>query len=186
MRSLVSKPIGYVGAFFACIVMALTTGCASGGFKLTRQYAGFVNKQMIIIRIVLYILTSIVFAATLLIDMVIFNTMDFWEGRVSAGDYNFNQGEKTFHVRHEVMPGTGLKRSTIQVYGKDKNLLQTVLLNQTADGGIEYFLDGKLRGKARDLGGLPVVASYDADGRLVSDKLIMTEVSLPAMRMAGR
>lgn len=53
----------------------LATGCASGGFKLTRQYAQFVNRQQLILRIVLYILTSIVFAATLLIDAVIFNTM---------------------------------------------------------------------------------------------------------------
>ena len=51
------------------------------------------------------------FAITLLVDMVIFNTMDFWEGRVSAGEYNYQSGDKTFYVRHEILPGTKLKRS---------------------------------------------------------------------------
>src|SRR5688572_8030721 len=89
----------------ACFTMALTSGCASGGFKLTRQYARWVNSQNIILRIVLYILTFIVFAVTLLIDAVVFNTIDFWEGKVSEGTYDFKDGDKVYQVRHEFLPG---------------------------------------------------------------------------------
>ena len=112
---MISKLLFYLSSLSASAIMALTTGCASGGFKLTRQYAGFVNRQPTILRIIIYLLTGIVFAVTMLIDMVIFNTIDFWEGRVSAGSYEFKKGDKTFHVRHEFMPGTILKRSTIRV-----------------------------------------------------------------------
>ncbi len=75
-----SKTLFYIGSFLACTIMAITAGCASGGFKLTRKYASWLNSNNIIIRIILYILTSVVFAVTILIDMVIFNTIDFWEG----------------------------------------------------------------------------------------------------------
>ena len=56
----------YAILIFSVSILSVTqVGCASGGFKLTRQYARFVNKQQIIIRIVLYILTAVVFLATL-------------------------------------------------------------------------------------------------------------------------
>lgn len=186
MITILSRPLGYAGAFLASILMALTTGCASGGFKLTRTYAQFVNRQMIIIRIVLYILTSIVFAVTMMIDLVIFNTIDFWEGRVSAGEYNFTKGEQTFHARHEVVPATQLKRSTIQIFDKQKTLQQTVVLQETTGGEVELFVDGKLRTKVRDLAGLPMMAMYDATGTLQSDKLILVETSVPVLHLAAK
>ena len=172
MRTWISRFIGYTGALAACGFMALSTGCASGGFQLTRKYAGFVNKQHIIIRIVLYLLTGIVYAVTLLIDMVIFNTIDFWEGRVSAGEYNFKQGERTFHVRHEVLPGSTLKKSTIQVLNKDQSLAQTVILQQTLSGEIELHVDGVLRSKVRDIHSLPVATIYSAKGAFVAENMV--------------
>lgn len=153
--------------------MALTTGCASGGFKLTRQYARFVNRQMIIIRIVLYLLTAIVFAATLLIDMVIFNTLDFWQGKVSEGTYDFKSGDKTYHVRHEILPETLLKRSTIQVLGQNQQLLQQTVLQETAVGEIEMLVDGELRTRVRDISGVPVASIFDAKGRFVEDQFVL-------------
>jgi hypothetical protein len=175
MQVSVMRRLGYLGSVIACFFMALSVGCASGGFKLTRQYAGFVNKQDLIIRIVLYILTGVVFAATMLIDMVFFNTMDFWEGRVSAGDYMFNQGEKTYHAHHEVLPESNLKRSTIEVFSAEKKLLQTVMLQETKAGEIEFYVDGKLRTKVRDISNLPIASIYDAKGKLVSEELALVK-----------
>ena len=100
MSKIWMKPSFYLSSFAACAIMALTAGCASGGFKLTRQYARWVNSQNIILRIVIYILTSVVFAVTMLIDFVIFNTLDFWNGTVAAGSYEFKDGDKLFQERN--------------------------------------------------------------------------------------
>jgi len=186
MLHLMTKVAGYAGAFLASLVVAFSVGCASGGFKLTREYARFVNKQHIIVRIIIYLLTTIVFAVTLLVDMVIFNTMDFWQGRVSAGEFKFSEGEKTFHVRHEILPGAPLKRSTIEVFNPEKSLLQTVVLQETTGGEIELFVDGVLRGKVRDLEGLPLASVYDAKGEWQNDRMILGEALTPALKSASR
>lgn len=171
MQGCSNKLFSYPLAFIACSMMALTSGCASGGYKLTRQYAGWVNSQSLIIRIILYILTAVVFAVTLLIDAVIFNTMDFWEGRVSAGDYEFKEGGKTYQAHHEIK-SDGLKKSTIRVFGADGKLKQNVVLAQTVEGQIEMFVDGKLRTRVRDLTSTPIASIFDANGKLVEDSPI--------------
>src|SRR5437868_3204834 len=145
MRKFTIKPFSYMCTFIACFVMVLTSGCASGGFKLTRQYAQWVNSQMIILRIVLYLLTGIVFFVTLLIDLVVNNTMDFWDGRVSSGTYEFKKDGKIYVARHEYMPETRLRRSTIHVSDSDGRQLQEVVLSETPAGSIEMFVDGKLK-----------------------------------------
>ena len=76
-------------------VTGLNSGCASGGFQLTRSFAGWVNSQNVVLRVILYILTAVIFAVTLLIDLLINNTIDFWDGKVSAGTYNFSKDEET-------------------------------------------------------------------------------------------
>ncbi len=160
-------------SLLACSIMAMTSGCASGGFKLTRQYASWVNSQNIILRIVLYILTSIVFAVTMLIDLVIFNTMDFWEGRVSAGSYNFKEGDKTYFVEHKFMPGTKLRHSTIQVEDKNHIRLQEVVLNETPSGEIELIVDGKIRSRVRNISSLPIASVFNDHGLLIEEKVLL-------------
>lgn len=128
-----------------------TAGCASGGYKLTRQYAGFVNRQPLILRIVLYILTSIVFAATLLIDSVIFNTMDFWEGRVSQGTFEFQKDGKSYVAQHSYLPGTRLRQSHIQVFQTGGKMIQDVVLRETTDHAVEVFVDGRLIERVTEL-----------------------------------
>jgi hypothetical protein len=175
------NPISYLTAFVACSIMALTAGCASGGFKLTRQYAGWVNSQQLIIRIILYILTGVVFAVTLLIDLVVFNTMDFWEGRVSAGDYHFKKEDRVFHVRHEFQPGEGkLKLSTIRVMDLNEKLLQEVVLKQLASGEIEMFVDGKIRARVQDVNDAPVALAFDKDGKIAGRHLVPLAQSIAA------
>lgn len=177
----------YVASFIACGLMALTTGCASGGYKLTRTYARWVNKQNVILRIIIYLLTSIVFAVTFLIDSVVFNTMDFWQGTVSGGNFDFQDGDRNYHASHEVMPGTQLKRSTITVTDKDKKLLQTVVLKETLTGEIELYVDGNLRTKVRDIASLPIATYYDASGKMLDEKaLFFTSPDLKTQKVASR
>lgn len=172
MQSFWSKSLFYFGSLAACSVLALTTGCASGGFKLTRQYARWVNSQNIILRIVLYILTSVVFAVTMLIDVVVFNTIDFWEGKVSEGTYEFKEGTKTYFVRHEILPETKLKRSTIQVFDANRVRLQEVVLHETPSKEVELIVDGKVRTRASDISKIPVVSIFDERGSLVESKYL--------------
>lgn len=167
MAKLGSKFLFYLGACTASLLMIFNTGCASGGFKLTRQYAGFVNRQSLIIRIILYIFTSVVFAITMLVDMVFFNTMDFWEGRVSQGTYEFNSGDKKFVAKHEILPGQNLKRSTIDVYSKSGDKLQTVILRETAQNQIEVLVDGQMRMRVDHIRDVPVASHFDAQGSLL-------------------
>ncbi|MGE3683879.1 MAG: hypothetical protein AB7G93_19340 [Bdellovibrionales bacterium] len=183
MQTRGSKWLFYTTSFLACFMMSLTTGCASGGFKLTRQYARFVNRQMIVVRVILYLLTGVIFAATLLIDMVIFNTMDFWEGRVSAGSYEFKSGDKTYHAHHEVVPGTQLKRSTLHVFDKNKKRLQEVILSETPGGEIEMNVDGQLRARVRDISALPVASLFDGEGSFMGEKVVPVDPSLSLKNM---
>ncbi|HWU42875.1 MAG TPA: DUF3332 family protein [Bdellovibrio sp.] len=180
MQSFWSKKLFYLGSFAACGVMALSTGCASGGFKLTREYAQWVNSKTLILRIVLYLLTFVVFAVTLLIDMVIFNTMDFWDGKVSQGTYEFKDGNKTFYVKHEFLPETGLKQSTIDVKDEQARLLQNVVLKETPNHEVELYVDGQLRSRVRDIHSLPVANIYNEKGQLVKEDvgLVMPSVAL--------
>lgn len=180
-----SQRLGYFSSFAACFIMALTAGCASGGFKLTRQYAGFVNKQTLIIRVVLYILTFVVFAVTMLVDTVVFNSIDFWEGRVSAGDYQFQSGDKTFHAHHEILPGSGLKRSTIKVFDQDQKLVQEVVLRETQSGEVEMTVDGQLRAHVRDISTLAVASIFDARGNLVKKTIVPTDGSIAPKRLVA-
>lgn len=166
-----SNKLFYVASLAACSMMALSTGCASGGFKLTREYARWVNSKNIILRIVLYILTGVVFAVTLLIDMVLFNTIDFWEGKVSAGDYQFKDQDKTYVVKHEFLNGTDRKQSTIQIFNDEKALLQKVVLTQTEKGEIELYVDGKLKTRVSDIHSLPVASFFNDEGKLVKQDL---------------
>ncbi len=163
------KKVFFPSALFACFAIGLTTGCASGGFKLTRQYASFVNRQDIIIRVVLYLLTGIIFAVTLWVDFVIFNTVDFWEGRVSQGTYDFKKDGKIYVAHHEFMGGGTLRRSTLQAFGSDGKQIQKVVLQETTDGQIEMFVDGKIRARVHNLSSLPVASIFNGSGQPQSE-----------------
>lgn len=171
MTKLLSKSLFWFGSAWACLLMAFSSGCASGGYKLTRQYARWLNSNHIIIRIVLYLLTAVVFAVTLLIDAVVFNTMDFWKGTVSSGTYEFEQHDKKYFVQHEVLPGSNLKRSTIKIFS-DKTQLQELVLNETTAGDIELFVDGKLKSRVSHISAIPVATVFDNEGQKIEEKFI--------------
>lgn len=172
MKSFIMQRFSWASAFAACFVLAFTSGCASGGFKLTRQYAKWVNSQGTVLRVVLYILTSVVFAVTLLIDLAINNTVDFWDGKVSAGTYRFEKDGKNYVLNHEVLPGEKLRKSTIQIFDGANGLVQELVLRETPHGEIEMYLDGKLRTKVRRISEIPIASFYDPEGKLIREELV--------------
>jgi hypothetical protein len=168
-------------AIYAAVTGGILSSCASGGFKLTRQIAQMVNSQQLIVRVIIYILAgALIFGITLLIDMVIFNTMDFWEGRVSANTYEFEKDGKTFVAHHRYQEGTQLKESHLQVFDADKKLLQDVIIRETAALEVELFVDGVLKAKAQDLMSLPKIISYNDSGN--TEILLASTFSLIASR----
>lgn len=185
MRQALSRPAFFLASFAACGVMALSTGCASGGFKLTRQLAGWVNSQQIIIRIIIYILVgAIAFGVTMLIDLVVFNTMDFWEGRVSQGDYLFKQGERQYHVKHEILPESQLRRSTIVIKDLDGKTLETQVIAENAAGEIEMSVNGVKKVAVRDIKALPTAQFFNERGEVASEKNVLATMPLSAMQFA--
>lgn len=175
-----TKAIVVVTGFWAAMVMTLTSGCASGGFKLTRQYAGFVNRQQIIVRIILYILTMVVFAVTVLVDMVIFNTMDFWDGKVSQGTFNFKGDNKTYFVEHKYLDN-GLRQSTIVAEDDTSKIKHTVVLQEKADKMIDVLEDGVLKAQVSDLSFLPKI-TYFNKGKPTRPELVQFDDRLMAAK----
>lgn len=166
----VFSSLGLSAAVIASAILATTSGCVSGGFKLTREYARWVNSKNIVLRVVLYILTFVVFAVTMIIDTVVFNTIDFWEGRVSQGNYEFQKDGKTFFVKHEVAPATGLRQSTIRIVNSKSQLLQEVLLLETANQKVQLFVDRRLRTEVSDIHSLPMLTNLTAKGKVESSQ----------------
>lgn len=178
--------IGYLGALISCAIISTTVGCASGGFQLTRQFARWVNSQQIILRIIIYIVTIPIFGITMLIDSVVFNTMDFWNGRVSQGDFQFQEGEKTFHVQHRFEPATGLRQSTIEVAEAGKHI-QTILIRELSSEKIEMLVDGTRRALVNDIQSLPQISQFDANGNLAKDvPFWLAGWNLPVRYLAGK
>lgn len=164
----------YMSSFFACAILSLQTGCASGGFQVTRSYSRWLNTNGVILRVILYILTSVVFVVTLTLDAVIFNTIDFWKGQISKGDFEFKEGGKTYFVHHEIQEGTQLRKSTISFIENGQNKIITIAENQ--QGEIELFIDGHLSAQVRDLHSSPVATFFTADGRI---EKIVSNMTLP-------
>jgi predicted methyltransferase MtxX (methanogen marker protein 4) len=125
----------------------------------------------------LYLITGVIFAVTMLVDLVYNNTMDFWEGRVSQGIFEFNKDGKTFVANHEILPGN-LKRSTIDVKNKENQLLQKVVIQQLASGEIEVVVDGTTRARVRDILSLPIASMFNSEGRLIEEKVLLFDVPM--------
>ena len=145
LKKFVLLPILVVGTSAISLV-----GCASGGFKLTRQYARFINKQTLIVRVILYILLGVGFAVTLAVDGLIFNTIDFWEGRVSASDHVFENEDHIYHVQHRLQDG--LRETQIRVSDNDTDLvISRITLRETKNGVIQILEDGVVRAEVSEI-----------------------------------
>ena len=151
----------------AFLGLGFSTGCASGGYKITRGFSSWVNKQNLIIRIVLYIFLMPVWAITLLIDAVVFNTMDFWEGRVSQGTYNFEGNGKQYWVQHEFQADSKLRKTTIRTMDLEDQKVREIVISENSDQSIEVYIDGQLRRKASGIKGFALVSDYDSQGSLL-------------------
>ena len=146
------------------VLTAFTTACASGGYRLTRRYSSFVNHQNVVLRVIVYILTFPVFGVTLLIDGVINNTVDFWEGRVAQGTFRYESGGRTFVAQHAT-GADSLKSSHIETFGADHVKLQDVGLTQTSATNIEVWVDGVFKHRVSDIHAMPQLASFTGQGQ---------------------
>ncbi len=168
------------------LVSCFSTGCASGGFKWTRKYATFVNQQQIILRVVLYILTGIVFAVAMLVDLVVFNTMDFWEGRVSANDYTFEKDGVTYLVKHSYEGEQKLRNTKIRIFKKHAPTAgapdATIEIAETDKKTVNVLENGILKATVESIYDLPQLVSYE-NGKEISRKTLSFEG--PAKQIAA-
>lgn len=150
------------------ILTSISSGCMSGGFKWTRKYSQFVNSTHIVLRIVLYVLTFPIYVVTQLVDVVIFNTMDFWSGRVSSGTYHFKKDQHTYVVHHGYQdPAKTLRNSQIEIWSNNQ-LLETTVIAENIEGEIVVTKNDILTLRASQLSSLPMVHFYSLDGSQVN------------------
>ena len=167
-------------ATWSALVLSQLSGCASGGFKMTRSYARWVNSTPIILRIVLYLLTGIVFVVTQILDLVIFNTLDFWNGTVSAGHYQFEKEGRLFQVEHS--NEHGLRRTVISVF-RDQKQEHQYRIQETPEGKIELYQGEVLHTRVDHLDTLPMITTFALDGKTVQAKsLLVTWTNLVAQK----
>lgn len=181
MKKQFTKNTILFAALSSTLLMSFVTGCASGGYKLTREYSGWVNKQNVIVRVILYILTLPVYGVTLIVDAVIFNTLDFWDGRVSQGAYQFNKGGQNYFVQHAKDAETGLKRSRIEI-NKQSSHKQIIVLQETPTHEVELFVDGILRGKSSQLSNETLFSLYNSEGKKIETHKVANREQLVSSR----
>jgi hypothetical protein len=85
-------------------------------------------------------------------------------------------------VKHEILPGTKLKRSTIVTTAADHAVIQTVVLSEVVTGEIEMFVDGKLHTRVANTSVIPVASVYDQGGKLVEEKVLFSTVFESSIR----
>lgn len=158
------KMVLVVSAFLSAGLMVATSGCASGGYSISRSFAGWINKNNILLRIVLYIFLGGAFLFTLVADLLVMNTIDFWTGKVSQGTYEFKDAEKTFVVKHSLQGD--LHQTHIEIKNSQGKKLQDILMKETARLEVEYYLDGVLKAKFDNIESVPRVTQFDRKGRI--------------------
>jgi len=111
--------------------------------------------------------------------------MDFWQGRVSSGTFDFKDADKTYHVLHETLPGTHLKRSTITITSPAEPI-KVIVLNETPAGEIELSIDGRIHTRVRDISSIPMASSYNEKGVLVEEKALLFAMPIAAAKFLVR
>jgi hypothetical protein len=145
--------------------VAGTSGCATGGYKLTRDWSRFVHGQNIIVRVLMYIIPIAPIGAliTTIVDSVFFNLIDFWQGKVTANTLNF--------TKDNIRSGDSM---------------QTLVLSETRQGDIEMTIDGKLQARVQNYLTLPVVQNFDASGKVVSTEPMWAKFSVESESMIAK
>ncbi len=134
------------------ILFSLQIGLAGcyGGFRLTKKFDGFVssigNKW---IRWIVFLVVSFLYALTILADVIIFNSIEFWAGYnpIGLNEYDEN-GEhvKTVQKGNEKVVFTYRKfgeELRIQAYKNDK-LLKDVFLKKDRPETMFAYEKGEL------------------------------------------
>lgn len=141
---------------------SLHLGCASGGYYLTRKYSAWVNGIHILPRILVYILTSVIYGIAMIIDLVIFNTVDFWEGKVSGGSYFFEKDGVKYNVAHEIYnESSNLRKSTILISKANQKTSKLEII-ETPNHEIDLFVDGAKLAHSENIYSIPKITVFNA------------------------
>jgi hypothetical protein len=76
---------------------------------------------------------------------------------------------------------TNLRRSTIQVFDRDHQLLQKVALIETPEHEIEVYVDGTLKARVHGISDVPVASFYNGKTWL-GDRMIAEPQTLALVR----
>ena len=94
--------------------------------------------------------------------------MDFWEGRVSANTYHFNEDGKSYAVTHSYVGPDKLRRTDIQVTDSPATgpvHLVKITLAEQPEGRIHVLENDQLKAIAEDIYSLPKLTLIDGDKR---------------------
>jgi hypothetical protein len=159
-------------------LVALTfssSACVSGGFRWTRSVARYVNSNSVLPRVLLWAAFVIlpVYLLAFLFDVILWNTLDFWSGSVSAQNTTFEQDGAKIEVAHSANP---LKKTVITVIAKDGK--RTVSeLRETERHSIEVLVDGVKKGEVESVtDAISSIALYRPDGGIESTQLLDNRV----------
>ncbi|MBL8994902.1 MAG: DUF3332 family protein [Spirochaetia bacterium] len=138
--------------------------CLSGGWKITRMVAKWNNGFAVFPRILIYIAFFLlqVYTITSLIDGIVFNTIDFWNGTISAMNYKYQKDGMDVAVVHSRFP---LRRSVITT-SKGDVVKSVVEVNELENGKIALVINGVLRGEFKNIQDVdPTLVLYKEDSK---------------------
>jgi hypothetical protein len=162
------KKLKFVPLVLLALASTLTfQACMSGGWKITRTVARWNNSLSILPRILIYIAFFIipVYGVASLIDAIVFNTIDFWNGTVSAMNYNYKKDGMDVSVAHTRFP----LRQSIITTRKGDVVKSEVKICELTTGKIALYVDGVLRGEVNNIKEVdPALTVFNEDGVTVA------------------
>ncbi len=156
--------------------------CLSGGWKVTRIVAKWNNSMGVLPRILIYIAFFIlqVYTVTALIDSIVFNTIDFWNGTVTGMNKQYKKNGMDVAVSHSRTP----LRQSIITTSKGDQVISVVQISELASGKIALTINGVLRGEVNSIHDIdPSLTLFKEDGKtlLLSKTFSEKDMKLAAL-----
>ncbi|MEW6055997.1 MAG: DUF3332 family protein [Bdellovibrionota bacterium] len=141
------------------------SGCAGGNFNLVRSVAKWNLRMSLLPRVIVYLAFIIipVYPIALLLDAILFNTIEFWTGKpvLTAKNQKFEKDGVTVEIAHFLDP---LRRTVITSTMKDGSRSLTEL-RETEGKSIEIYVDQIKRGEVQNIDqAIATVLTFKDDG----------------------
>jgi Domain of unknown function (DUF3332) len=135
-----------------CFSVTQLSGCAAGGFGLTKSLGKWNGRFSIVPRVLIYLGLFIVqvYTLTLLFDFLLNNTIEFWSGTpLVAQNQTFEKDGQRVVVQNTRDP---LRKTVITVYDK-AGAIQTVNeLRETPTGTVEIYVNSEKKAELGSIG----------------------------------